>query len=387
MLYNRIQLLIDYINNKNDSIFLNEEDINELILLCKNHSLLPILYKACIKYNISLSDKQLDFLRKKYNTCLLIEATQECEKENILLTLSQNKIKCMPLKGTIIKHLYPSPELRTMSDLDILFDDSKTKKVKKILEGLGYKCEKMGGTDDEYHKPPFINLEMHRIMVDGNFELIADYYSNIWDVVKPSEDNEYIYEMSLEDFYIHMIAHVARHYAVGGIGIRFVFDEWLYLKKYEHVLNFDYINSEFEKINLLKFANNFKELSIKWFKGLETTELEETMTKYIFSSGTYGSIKNEQSLKIVLGEKGIKNFKRKKIGYIFKLIFPSYKYMSNRNHILKKIPILLPYFYVQRLIVALFKKQKLAINSIKGLDSYNEEYSKEIKKLHDESGI
>lgn len=387
MLYNKIQLLIDYINNKDESVNVDELSLNQLISLCKNHSLLPILYRACIRYNIPLNEKQNSYLKREYDVALMREATQECEKESILNALSENKIKCMPLKGSLIKYLYPSPELRTMSDIDILFENKKTKEVKKILESLGYKCDKIGGTDDEYKKPPFMNVEMHRIMVDGNFELIADYYSNIWDVIKPTKDNEYIYEMSKEDFYIHMVAHVARHYAVGGIGIRFVFDEWLYLNEYENELNFDYINSEFEKINLLKFANNFKELSVKWFKGLETTELEESMTKYIFNSCTHGTIQNEQSVKIVLGDKGVKNFKKKKFGYLFRLIFPSFKYMCNRNHILKKVPILLPYFYIQRLLVSIFKKQKLAISSIKGLDSFNEEYSKEIKKLHDESGV
>ena len=38
----------------------------------------------------------------------------------------------MPLKDSIIKYLYPSPELRTMSDLDILFENKKTKQVKKL---------------------------------------------------------------------------------------------------------------------------------------------------------------------------------------------------------------------------------------------------------------
>ena len=119
-----------------------------------------------------------------------------------------------------------------------------------------------------------MNVEMHRIMVDDNFEMIADYYSNIWDVIKPTKENRYIYEMTKEDFYIHMVAHIARHYVLGGIGIRFVIDEWLYLKAYQDILNWDYINSEFEKNNSFIFVNNFKNLTIKWFKGLDNNNEE-----------------------------------------------------------------------------------------------------------------
>lgn len=387
MFYQKIQIIIDYINKKESFDKTNDLDVNYLIKLCKNHSLLPLLYVSLKHYNIELTEEQEGFLSKQYKNAVYIEAVQESEKNLILDTLSENMVKCMPLKGSVLKYLYPSPELRTMSDLDILFESSKSKLVKEVLKDLGYKCEKSGGTDDEYNKPPFMNVEMHRIMVDGNFEAIASYYSNIWDVVKPIKDGSLVYEMSLEDFYVHMVAHVARHYAVGGIGIRFVFDEWIYLKHYENVLNFEYINGEFEKLNLLKFAENFKNMTVKWFKGLETTELEEEMTKYIFESGTYGSIVHEQSVKVLLGKEGKRNFKSSKLLYMLRLIFPSIKYMKARNHVLKKWPILLPYFYIERICVAMFKKRKLAVHSIKGLDSYNVDKAKEIHNLHEKSGI
>lgn len=386
MFYQKIQIIIDYINKKESFDKANDLDVNYLIKLCKNHSMLPFLYVSLKKYQIDLTVEQEKILSKAYKTAVYTEAVQESEKSMILAALNNNNIKCMPLKGSILKYLYPSPELRTMSDLDILYSGN-TKIVHDELAGLGYKCLKNSGTDDEYHKAPFMNVEMHHIMVDGNFEQIADYYSNIWDVVKPIKEGSNIFEMSLEDFYIHMVAHVARHYAVGGIGIRFVFDEWIYLTHYGNVLDFEYINSEFEKINLLKFAENFKNMTIKWFKGLETSELEEEMTKYIFESGTHGSIVHEQSVKVLLGKKGVKNFKGNKLLYIWNLIFPSFKFMKARNNILKKIPILLPYFYIERICVAVFKKQKLAVRSIKGLDNYNADKAKKINELHEKSGI
>lgn len=387
MFYHKIQIIIDYINKKESFDKTSDLDVNYLIKLCKNHSLLPLLYVSLKKYNIELSEEQEKYLKKSYKNAVYIEAVQESEMNVILNALTSNNIKCMPLKGSILKFLYSSPELRTMSDLDILYDDNSTKQVHEVLNSLGYKCVKSGGTDDEFTKPPFMNVEMHRIMVDGNFEQIADYYSNIWDVIKPIEEGSLVYEMSKEDFYIHMVAHVARHYAVGGIGIRFVFDEWIYLTHYGNVLNFDYINSEFEKINLLKFAENFKSMTIKWFEGLETTDLEEQMTKYIFESGTHGSISHEQSVKVLLGKDGMKNFKSNKFLYMLRMIFPSFKYMKARNHILKKVPILLPYFYIERICIAIFKKKKLVVQSIKGLDSYTQDRAKEIHELHEKSGI
>ena len=69
------------------------------------------------------------------------------------------------------------------------------------------------------------------------------------------------------------------------------------------------------------------------------------------------------------------------------MLFPNITYMKSRNPILNKMPILLPYFYVQRLVVAIFKKRNIAINTITGIDKFNEEYSKKVVDLHEKSGI
>ena len=81
------------------------------------------------------------------------------------------------------------------------------------------------------------------------------------------------------------------------------------------------------------------------------------------------------------------NFKGNKFLYLMRLIFPTFKYMKARNNILKKWPVLLPYFYMERICVAVFKKKKLAVQSIKGLENYNADKAKEIQELHENSGI
>ena len=152
MFYQKIQIIIDYINKKESFDKTNDLDIDYLIKLCKNHSILPLLYVSLKKYNIELTEEQEKVLNKAYKSAVYTEAVQESEKSMILAALSNNNIKCMPLKGSVLKYLYPSPELRTMSDLDILYKGN-TKIVHDELAGLGYKCVKSAGTDDEYHKP------------------------------------------------------------------------------------------------------------------------------------------------------------------------------------------------------------------------------------------
>ena len=51
-----MNLIIDYINNSATSE--EVEDIQALIIKCKHHALLPLLYKACKAYKQPLTEEQ-----------------------------------------------------------------------------------------------------------------------------------------------------------------------------------------------------------------------------------------------------------------------------------------------------------------------------------------
>ena len=95
MFYQKIQIIIDFINKKESFDKTNDFDIDYLIKLCKNHSMLPLLYVSLKKYNIDLTDEQEKVLSKAYKTAVYTEAVQETEKSMILASLSNNNIKCI----------------------------------------------------------------------------------------------------------------------------------------------------------------------------------------------------------------------------------------------------------------------------------------------------
>ena len=58
----------------------------------------------------------------------------------------------MPLKGIRTKQFYPYPEFRTMGDLDILYKEDQTKKLKQVMQDAGYKFGGYNIKHDEYEK-------------------------------------------------------------------------------------------------------------------------------------------------------------------------------------------------------------------------------------------
>ena len=87
----------------------------------------------------------------------------------------------MPLKGALLKEMYPKYGMREFSDHDILFDESRAGDVKAIMEKLGFSSKSFGyGNNDAYKKAPCLYFEMHRALFDFRHdEKLYKYYKNV----------------------------------------------------------------------------------------------------------------------------------------------------------------------------------------------------------------
>lgn len=83
----------------------------------------------------------------------------DTEREKIFEFLEQNKIWYMPLKGVILKELYPKIGMRQMSDNDILFDETYRKDIVRFMKNKGYHLKSgINAHCDEWVKNLFIIL-------------------------------------------------------------------------------------------------------------------------------------------------------------------------------------------------------------------------------------
>lgn len=247
-----IKIISSVINNIKLHQLEDEIDYNMLFKLAKFHSVESLLYRGIIKNEISIPSDILKQLEKINTINIYKEATQDVEKTAIATALEKNNIKHMFLKGVIIKKMYPATYLRSMADIDILVEKGMLKKVKAVMKSLNYKVNKIGGNHDVYYKRPFMNIEMHRNMIDEKYEF-AKYYQNIWSKLIKSDNKNYEYYLTDEDFYIYLVAHLAKHFANGGTGIRSIIDIYIYLE-HKRELNWKYINEEFSKLQLSQFS-------------------------------------------------------------------------------------------------------------------------------------
>lgn len=292
-------------------------------------------------------------------------AAMDIDKILLFEKLEKEKIWYMPLKGTVIKELYPSFGMRQMSDFDILFDSSYNHKIKEIMLDLGFTTEHFGqGNHDVYFKQPVSNFEMHTGLFSPNHKKeIYDYYRDVRSHLIKDDNNEYGYHFSNEDLYIYVTAHEYKHYSSGGTGLRSVLDTYVFMKKLGDQLDHDYIAAETEKLDIREFEQNNRRLAMNLFGGKALTEQNQQMLEYIIFSGTYGTIEN--SVQNQLNQFG--NDKKGKTKYVLQRLFPSMDNIRTFYPFFYKHKILLPALFFYRIGKSLTVSRKKISTELKHL--------------------
>jgi len=314
------------------------------------------------------------------------EATQHITVEQVLKTFEENHIACMPLKGYLIKYLYPQPDMRMMSDVDILFRHEQTEQVKKLLLGLGFTVEHEGGNHDVYYKKPFMNIEMHRRLIAENSPY-SDYLKQVWGRARLKTDGQYIYELSQEDFFIFIMMHLTKHYAKAGTGIRSIMDIWVYNNRYRSEMDWNYIQAELEKVQLWEFTQNICGLGEVWFGEIQSNELYDEMSEYIFSSGVYGTKKHSLVSAMNTSASKKRSIRAAKQLYRLKLFFPGLTAMKTTYPFLSVLPFLLPLCWVLRGVKSLLFKRAHTFQMIHQVHSVSEEDRARQRNLHKNTGL
>jgi len=393
-----VHLLSSVINDKQPQSPPVELNWEKLYKLSDYHKVSNMVFYGVKRLNNDNKPPQSIMTKfdKDYKKGIWRETIQHTEAEQILKTFEENCILCMPLKGYLIKYLYPQSNMRQMADIDILIMNEQTEQIKKLMSDtdMGFTLEREGENHDVYYKKPFMNIEIHRRLVSENSPY-SDYFHKVWDRAQLKDGCKFIYRLSNEDQFIYIMAHLAKHYANGGTGIRSIMDIWIYNKHYSDRMDWKYIQSEFEKINLWEFAKTICGLSDVWFGNKQSNEFYDHMAEFIFTCGVYGtrrysiisSINKEISKCNGSNFKTLKTFKGAKIMYWLQLFFLGQEHMKILYPFLETKTFLLPVCWMLRGIKCLLFKTKHTFQIIKSAHLVSEADLSKLQSLHKKDGL
>jgi len=271
---------------------------------------------------------------------IMRDIIQSAELEQLTAKFTAEGIRFITLKGTILKTMYPQSDFRTMGDIDILIDPENRIKAGEILVSMGYKPDEHEEVNhDVYFKPPVMNIEVHHTLFSSTRDAFAVLFQDIWSKAEIISGERY--KLKPDYCFAYVVAHAMGHYKWGGTGIRSFMDLYFYRKKAGNTLDMKYIRDMFASIDETELFDELLELSDVWFNNAVPTKKNLETAKYILKGGTYGTFENQ----VIRGMEG-----KSKWAYLRERLFPSLAYMSDQFSILRKAPVLLPIFWIVRII-------------------------------------
>ena len=349
-----------------------EKDVDVLYRYAKHHSVGALVSLALEKVGMAPAESIAERNMAIRKTMLL-----DAGRAELFSRFRENGIRYMPLKGVIIKELYPSIGLRQMSDNDILIDPEYRERARDIMVELGYTVDHyMRNNHDVYTKAPVYNYEIHISLFElSNRKTFAEYFDDVFGAGVQDERDPYLYSMTDEYYYLYMKAHEYKHHTNGGTGIRSLLDTYVFLRAKESSLDRTHLEGELSKLEILDYERDTRALALKIF---DTEFSERNLREYLknrkkpsdllsdderifldefFLAGTYGTVFTmlKNSLDQVEKEGDGRLVKLK---YIFGKVFRNADFYKENYPFLYKTRILLPVAVLCRLCSMVFLRPK-----------------------------
>lgn len=353
---------------------LTREEAVQLYKLAKHHEMIHLVGTALLKTGVHVDED----IKARYNNNIYAQAYR-CEQlkyayENVSELLEANKLPHMPLKGTVIRNMYPQSWMRTSCDIDVLVHDGDFETAAELLCKNGYTAnEAVTKHDITFDTPNGMKLELHYDLIEKeHISLPAEVLRKAWEYSTVTDGKEFEYVMTDGMMSFYHISHMAKHFVEGGCGVKPLLDLYV-MKKSGH-----YDSEETRKLlregRLDTFAQNAVKLCEAWFSDGKLDETTKVMQDYILSGGVSGTVTTQY----VTQQK--KQGGKKK--YILSRIFIPYKDMERRYPSLRKHKILLPFCHVHRWFSLLFGKNKEARKNYMNLsDKKTQAFNNLIKDL------
>ena len=325
-------------------------DLMEIYRWADQQQIVPLIYNGMMKVPALAEDPSSMLFFER--TCVYIghSADQTDTADRICAAFEEAGITHMPLKGTLLKSFYPSPEMRVMGDSDILIKTEEYDRIVPIMESLG--CTPNFESNHEYgwKTATGLQLELHKRLIPSYNEDYYAYYGDGWRLTRTVEGCSYRYEMSPEDTFVYLFTHFAKHYRDQGVGIKYALDFFVFLRHYES-LDIKRAEREMKRLQLYDFYRNVMRMLRVWFEGEPSDDVTDLLTDKLFFDGVFG---NAELNAVSEGLKMSKSTKSYRVKKVFQMMFPPSRTMRIKYPVLNTWAILMPIFWIVRLFDVVF---------------------------------
>ena len=289
-------------NDFMDEISFDESDLRNVYSEMRNQTIDALPEMWLKQYR----NKDSKLIEDWLHGCMMgkLRWAQVMVAQNELLTLlDRYGIRCVILKGAAAGMAYPSPELRTMGDVDFLVARKDYEKTAGILESNGYQL--IGSKIETSHHYEYIKngvlFELHRRLAnisEKDEELLSLFEEGIMrrEIRTVNSFSFPVFPPDLNG--LVLLLHINQHLRK-GLGLRQIIDWMMFLNENGNVHD---LQARIQKMGMEHFARTVTIMCQKYL-GLNNVVEEtedypyEELMDYILSLGNFG-IKNEENSKI-----------------------------------------------------------------------------------------
>lgn len=317
------------------TVLLSDDELVSLYKLSKVHDLAHLAGDALIKNNLIKNEKIKEAFKKQIIMAVFRYEKIKYELTRLRALFNEEKIPFVPLKGSVLRSLYPEPWMRTSCDIDILIHEEQVGETARIIiDKLGYTLRKNNYHDISLVSESNVHLELH-FSIKEHTDGIDALLQRCWDYASATDGFEY--KFSNEFLIFHQYAHASYHFLKGGCGIRPFLDVYLLdATAYDQTV----LDKMLDEAGIKKFSEKMLKLANVWFGNSEHDSVTEKMEQFVISGGVFGSTKNSVAVS-QQREKG-------RIGYILHRIWIPYDMLCGLYPRLTERRYLQPLYEVKR---------------------------------------
>lgn len=326
-------------------------DWNNATNILYEHHLVSMAIRGAARCGIPRSHPVIQQLTAAFCKIAAASRRQMQQLDAVYSLFREHGIAYMPVKGAVLKPLYPQRELRVMGDADILIRQEQYPTIRELLSSLGLQEDVESDHEYIWYGGDF-KLELHKRLIPSYNKDYYAYYGDGWRLARQDGQSSACY-LSPEDHFIYLLVHFAKHYRDGSINVKSICDFWVCRKAYPH-MDEAYLTTELQKLKLLEFYRNILDLLDTWFEGAAPTRAVELLTQTALRGGIYTFEESQLTVSIIKLTKETASLSGSKRKWLWEKLFPPANVLRQRYPILKKYPVLLPFAWVVRWFDALF---------------------------------
>ena len=343
-----INILRCYLNNDYNYSF--DGNFDELYDLSNNLEIGSVIGYTLNKCNIKT--KRFDnSIYKSLNKHERLVATAKNIEE-----LFAGKYDFLFLKGLSISKYYEEPYLRHIGDIDIIVKEDNFVDAHSLLTNNGYRFVRSIKEEVTLANSLDIVVDLHHFnkLGEGFKLLLKDQFS----------DRK---ELDINYLYVYNLLHCLKHFKLGVLTYRFFIDLF-YLRK---LIDNDVVDKLLKECDLSLFNTSVNSYLDALITKKEYSENDIQIENFIFNYSVDSGSKNRTL---------INSYGKTRLTYLLSRLFIPYKLISEEYSILKKHKLLLPFYYVKRIItIAKGYRGKYARDEIESIFSFNTEASKDMQ--------